>query len=368
MSVNIKATGIEFIKPIAIIVCFAVLVSTVATASDLRVDFVTKIDSIAEEAIQNGEAPGVSIALAEGAEIIYAKGFGFANLTTKEKATANHIYRLASVTKQFTAAAVMQLVDSGKIDLNEPITTYFPEFSAEAENVTVTHLLQHTSGMAIEGGLKRLVKMYPKPANDKDANPEGSTIVFGFEAGSQFQYSNVGYYMLGVIIEKVSGQRYADYLKEHIFEPVGMNDSGYGPSDYPTSQYARGYRLDGEEFKDERKYDMSIPFAAGGLVSTVGDLVLWQRALISGEVVSPESYKRMRTTGVLNSGKRFNHGFGLFVGHDDGLRAIKHAGKIMGFSSATAYYSQRDITLVVLTNLRNGNSRQILNRIEDDIF
>jgi CubicO group peptidase (beta-lactamase class C family) len=345
------------------------LISVAAMANDLRTNFASTIDAIGQEAVQNREAPGVSIAVAEGSKIIYVKGFGFANLTTNEKATPGHVFRLASVTKQFTAAAIMQLVDAGKINLDDPLTAHFSDFPPEAKKVTVAHVLQHTSGVGIEDGLKRLAEIYHQSSNRRALQSEPTPVTFSFEAGSEYRYSNVGYYLLGVLIEEVSGQTYAEYLKEHIFDPVGMKNSGYGPSNFSTPKHAQGYRVDkNDEFQNERRFNMAIPFSAGGLVSTVEDLILWQRALITGKVVSQESYKRMRTTGVLNSGKKFNSGFGLFVGTDDGLRAIKHGGNISGFSSALAYYSQRDITIAVQTNLRNGNSREILKRIEKEIF
>lgn len=364
---HIKTLRENTVRSIAL-TCCALLMSTFSVASDLRVNFGEKIDRIGEEAIANNEAPGISIAMAEGDEIIYAKGFGYANLGTQEEATPNHIFRLASVSKQFTSASIMQLVDAGKVNTADPITKYFPDFPPAAQKVHVSHLLQHTSGIGIEGGLKILSKYFHRSENDTEPIPEGYGIVFDFEAGEKFMYSNTAYYLLGIIIEQVSGQLFSDYLQEHIFDPVGMKNTAYGPSDYPTSQFARGYRLDGEEFKDERKFDMSIPFGAGGLVSTVGDLVLWQQALVNGRVVSPESFTRMRETGVLNSGKRFNGGFGIFVGHDNGSRVISHSGNISGFSSALTYFPRTDITIAVQTNLRNGNSREILKRISTALF
>jgi len=348
----------------------AIMVSLVSASvqAELKSTFAKVVDSIAKDVIKEDGTPGMSIAVAKGSEIIHAKGYGYADITDKKKAKSDHIYRIGSVTKQFTSAAIMQLVEQGKINLDDPLTKYVPDFPSPGENVTVTHLLQHTSGIRSYTNLASFMRLIKEPTTHQQLIDIVSEVEFDFQPGEEFRYNNSGYYLLGVIIEQVSGQTYADYLKDHVYPKAGLTDTGYGANEYPTPQHARGYMLANKKFKDERYMDMSRPFAAGSLESTVEDLMRWNYALRNGKVVSAESYEMMTTNGTLNNGEKIQYGFGLFVGEMDGRPMVQHGGGIHGFSCMMAYFPDEDVALAVLTNLRQGHGGQITMNIAKELF
>jgi CubicO group peptidase (beta-lactamase class C family) len=339
-------------RPLAFALALAVAASLPARAQKpSRAQLAAFVDSIGNAAIAQHKSPGFTIAVSRGSEPLLAKGFGYVDLENEIRATPAHVFRIGSITKQFTAAAIMQLVEQGKLSLDDPVTKWFPDWSLGGQKVTVTQLLNHT------GGLHNYTSVPAwRPAQPIDLSHD-SLLAFvrhdslDFEPGSSWRYSNTGYYMLGVIIEKVSGQSYADYLQTHIFGPLGMTGSSYCENKPIIAHRAHGYSSDGKGGWTNASYlSMTQPYAAGSLCSTVADLVTWTKALESGKVVKPESYAKMTTPIALTGGKPNRYGFGLGVGELNGHPFIGHNGGINGFTSQKASYPHDSLIVVVLTN------------------
>ena len=267
---------------------------------------VARIDSLVEAELRDGPTVGMSVAVYRRGELLHAKGYGFADLEQRVPASVETVYRLGSVTKQFTAAAVLQLAEQGKISLDEDFTRYLPDFSTGGRRVSVTQLLNHTSGIKSYTSLGEAVS---RDSFRVDLPPARLLALirsqpFDFEPGTSWLYNNSGFYLLGQIIERVSGESYADYLRHHLFEPLGLESTSYCDERAVVRHRAKGYDRAEHGFRNTTPISMSIPYAAGSLCSTVLDLVAWRRALANGRVISRASYQRMIAPTLLAGGWR----------------------------------------------------------------
>ena len=329
----------------------AALTTTAASAQDAR-GLVQYVDSVATAAIAEHRTAGVSVAVVKNGRTIVAKGYGFADLENDVPATAETVYRIGSVTKQFTSAAIMRLAEQGKLSLDDTLQKFFPDFPTQGNRVTVRHLLNHTSG------IKSYTSLGPKWARGirLDLAPDSLLALFAnepfdFKPGDSYRYNNSGYFLLGMIVEKLSGKPYGQYLKDELFTPLGLGSTMYCDQAPLIKHRAQGYSTrPGGEFINAEPLSMTQPYSAGALCSTVTDLVAWTQALSSGKVVSPASYKLMTTPVALNDGKPINYGFGLGTGTLGGHRQVSHNGGINGFVSELHHYPDDSLVTVVLTN------------------
>jgi CubicO group peptidase (beta-lactamase class C family) len=327
------------------------LAITTARAQDTRA-LVRYVDSVATAAIAAQRTAGVSVAVVKNGRTILAKGYGFADLENDVPATAQTVYRIGSVTKQFTSAAIMRLVEQGKLSLDDTLQKFFPSFPAQGNRVTVRHLLNHTSG------IKSYTSLGPKWARVMrlDLAPDSVVALFAnepydFKPGDAYRYNNSGYFLLGMIIEKLSGKTYAQHLQDELFTPLGLKSTVYCDQAPLIKHRAQGYATrPGGGFINAEPLSMTQPYAAGSLCSTVNDLVVWTQALAGGKVVSPASYTLMTTPGLLNDGKPLTYGFGLGTGMLGGHRQVSHNGGINGFISEVHHYPDDSVITVVLTN------------------
>jgi len=329
----------------------AALATTAARAQDTRA-LVRYVDSVANAAVADHRTAGVSVAVVKNGRTVLAKGYGFADLENDVPATAQTVYRIGSVTKQFTSAAIMRLVEQGKVSLDDTLQKFLPNFPTQGNRVTVRHLLNHTSG------IKSYTSLGPKWQRVMRLDLATDSLValfanepFDFKPGDKWLYDNSGYFLLGMIIEKVSGKPYGQYLKDELFTPLGLKSTIYCDQAPLIKHRAQGYALrpDGK-FINAEPLSMTQPYAAGSLCSTVNDLAAWTLALSSGKVVSPASYKLMSTPGTLNDGKPLTYGFGLGTGVLGGHRQVSHNGGINGFISELHHYPDDSLVTVVLTN------------------
>jgi len=315
-------------------------------------ELVSMIDSLANERLAEGPVSGFTIGVKRGSEVLLVKGYGAADLEQGVQANAETVYRIGSLTKQFTAASVMRLVEQGRIDLDESITTYLPDYRRQGQGVTVRHLLTHTSGIKsytdlgdafwLEAGLHDLSHAGMRALFEDEP--------FDFAPGEEYRYNNSAYYLLGMIIEEASGRSYEDYLSENIFLPLGLSDSSYCHESRITPHRAQGYEQSEGALVNDGPISMNTPGAAGALCSTVLDLLSWTGALRSGRVVTAESYDAMTTPAQLNDGSLTAYGFGLGVGALGGHVRIGHTGGINGFSTVMAHYPDSDLDIVILSN------------------
>ncbi len=329
----------------------AALVTTAARAQDTRA-LVRYVDSVATAAVAEHRTAGVSVAVVKNGRTVLAKGYGFADLENDVPATAETVFRIGSITKQFTSAAIMKLMEQGKLSLDDTLQKFLPNFPAQGNRVTVRHLLNHTSG------IKSYTSLGPKWARGVrlDLAPDSLIALFAnepfdFKPGNAWSYDNSGYFLLGMIIEKLSGKTYGQYVQDELFTPLGLKSTIYCDQAPLIKHRAQGYALrpDGK-FINAEPLSMTQPYAAGSLCSTVNDLAAWTLALSSGKVVSPASYKLMSTPGTLNDGKPLTYGFGLGTGVLGGHRQVSHNGGINGFISELHHYPDDSLVTVVLTN------------------
>ena len=333
------------------VVAAIALAAAAPAQAPTRSTIVRQIDSMATAALRNAPVAGLSIAVVKGRDTIVMKGYGYADLENDVPATAQTVYRIGSITKQFTSAAVMQLVEQGKVGLDDDITKYFPGFPTHGQRILVRHLLNHTSGIPSYTDVPQRwqrVSMMDLPHDSLLAMVSSDSLMFA--PGSAFYYNNTGYYMLGMLIEKVTGQKYGDYLAQHLFAPLGLKSTRYCATGPIIKHRAQGYGNDRGTLVNAQYLSMDNPFAAGALCSTVGDLVAWEEALFSGKVVNASSLTQMTTPVKLTSTRPMVYGFGLVPDTVGRHRLVGHGGGINGFISHEEYYPNDSLTVVVLAN------------------
>ncbi len=297
------------------------------------------LNTQAEEGLLKG-----SVLIAQDGEILLSQGYGMANLAWDNPNTPDTKFRIASITKQFTAMAILLLQERGSLSVQDPICQYLEECPETWQDITIHHLLTHTSGIP-DPRVSQEEEMLPiRPYQIIDRFIDEP---LDFSPGEEWSYSNSGYQILGYIVEEVSGDSYSKFLQENFFEPLGMADTGYeGALRNIIERYAEGYRNDQTR---AAYYDMSNEFAAGGLYSTVEDLYLWMQALHNGEVVSQESWDMMLEAAV-SIDEETAYGYGLFIDSTDGRSTIGHPGTMPGFQGMQTHWTDDNVTIVILSN------------------
>lgn len=297
------------------------------------------------------DEPGAAALVARNGEVEFLGASGMANLELGVPLTPDMVFEIGSITKQFTAVAIMMLVEEGKISLDDPMTQFLPDYPDYGDAVTIEHLLTHTSGIVSYTGIPN----YFDQEIRKDLTVPELIDVFDdlpveFEPGERFAYNNSGYVLLGAIIESASGMTYADFLQERIFDRLGMKDSYYGSHRRVIPRRAAGYGGEPGAWANAAFLSMTQPYSAGALMMTVEDLCRWNQALYGGELISEESLERMTTPYVLNNGNSSGYGYGLAPRDLRGRRAIGHGGGINGYVTDAFYLPDEDVFVAVFSN------------------
>jgi CubicO group peptidase (beta-lactamase class C family) len=323
-------------------------------------------DRAAQAAVDAGESPGLQVAVFKGGAPVLVKGYGSANLELKVPITNDSVFRIGSVTKQFTAAALLKLQEEGKLSTTDKLAKYYPAYPRAAD-VTLAQMLHHTSGLhsytddeailereaAVKLTTDQWVERFARMPKTQD-----------FEPGTGWYYSNTAYFLLGGVIEKVEGKPLATVLKDRFFAPLGMTRTALDDEQEIVPGRVAGY--DGEEpgkFKNARLISMTIPGAAGAMRSSAGDLVKWSAALFGGKVLKPASWQAMIAPGRLNDGKLSStampkvdgagpseYGFALGISKVEGHTRIGHGGGIFGFNTSLQEFPDDRITVAVIAN------------------
>jgi len=310
------------------------------------------LDSAARAYVEASIVPGVSVAVVRGDEVLLQNGYGQVDVEwdVPTPADAAASYEIGSVTKQFTAAAVMLLVEEGKIDLAADFTTYV-EYDTGGRTIPVRRLLDHTSGIKGYTEMSALDDLAPRKLPRDTLVSLFEAEPFDFEPGTAQIYNNSAFFLLGLIIESVSGESYEDFVAGRLFGPAGMDDSYYCSESRVRDNRAHGYDLAGpQEIVRAGYLDHTWPYAAGSLCSTVADLVKWNQALHGGRLLSAASYQAMTTPIPLEDGTVIRYSMGLQIDERGGHPAISHGGGINGFFSQLAWYPDEELTVVVLQN------------------
>ncbi len=292
-----------------------------------------------------------AVLLARKGEVLLRDGYGLANEEWRIPNTPTTKFRIGSVTKTFTAAAILRLVEADAIELRDNIGTRLGELPAAWQPLTIHQLLTHTSGLrdhVAAPGKRTMNRTGAKPAELIDLIAREPLL---FPPGTSRAYSNTGYLLLGMLIEKVSSRPYAVYLEEEIVGPLGLTATGHDSHSQILMERASGYALQGGQLQNADFLDMSVPFSAGGLISTVDDLLRWNRALHEDGLLKRSSYERMTAEYPETQQQDGFYGYGLFIGKTAGYTCLAHTGGVNGFIAVLQYYPELKGSLIVLSNL-----------------
>lgn len=316
-----------------------------------------KVDEFVTTAMREQKVPGLSIAVVRNGELLYAKGYGLANVELNVPATTETIYQSGSVGKQFTAALVMMLVEEGKLSLDDPISKHIEGAPAIWKDIKVRHLLTHTSGLS--NALYNKINMRQDYTEDELVQ-QIAALPLDFQPGEKWSYSNPGYVMLGILVHKMTGRFYGDVLKEKIFRPLGMTTARVISEADIVPNRAAGYRLENGEIKNQEWVSPTLNTTAdGALYMTVLDMAKWDAALYTEKLLKRSSFDQIWTPVTLNDGKTFPYGFGWQLGEIKGRRMIQHGGGWQGFATHIARAVDDKLTVIVLTNLANARPEKI---------
>jgi CubicO group peptidase (beta-lactamase class C family) len=323
------------------------LTAPAAFAQDARIDAAIAPYFAATE-------PGATVIVTRDGKEIFRKAYGLANLDKQLPMLADMALRIGSVTKQFTAVAVLMLAEQGKLKLDDEITTYLPDYPTQGERITLEHLLTHTSGIPNYSGNREFLAERHLPATPEQMMRYFRNEPLDFKPGTRWAYSNSGYILLGAIIEKVSGQAYADFIRERILKPAGMHDTGYEGKDLLKAEFASGYSQQQGKLVAAAPLHPSKTYAAGALVSTAADLGKWDAVIAQGKLLKAASWQRAFTPATLPNGKSTNYSYGWETGKLQGLPMSAHGGNINGFSTYTMRVPSEKLFVAVLSNAEYG--------------
>jgi D-alanyl-D-alanine carboxypeptidase len=304
--------------------------------------------------------PGAAAIVVKDGKVVLRKGYGMANLELGVAMAPDMVFELGSVTKQFTAAAILLLQERGKLRVEDDITKYLPDYPTHGATITLENLLTHTSGIPSYTGLREWF-----PHMREDLKPADVAALFKdkpleFNPGEKWAYDNSGFFLLGMIVEKVSGKSYEDFVEEEIFHQLGMTHSRYGHPEEIVPRRATGYSRDEKEFANASFISMTQPYAAGSLMSTVDDLAIWDRALAGDPektLLKKESLDRMFTAAHLKSGLSTRYGYGMGVSDFQGKRILQHGGDINGFTTVVTRVPEEKLFIAILSNNEASDPR-----------
>jgi CubicO group peptidase (beta-lactamase class C family) len=319
------------------------------------------VDTYIHSEMQNRQIPGLALLVIRDGNIVKSEGYGFANVELQVPVKPETIFQSGSVGKQFTATAIMMLVEERKLSLDDPLTKFIPDAPQAWKNVKIRHLLSHTGGFTD----------YPKTFDFRRDYTEDELLKIveaqplSFPPGSQWAYSNLGYLTLGIVIHRVTGQFYGDFLHDRIFQPLGMNTRIMSEADIIPNR-AAGYRLVKGQLKNQEWVSPTLNTTAdGALYFNILDLARWDAALYTDKLLKPASLEQMWTPVKLSNGKvnSDHYGFGWFIQNVHGHPVIEHAGAWQGFTTNISRYVDDKLTVVVLTNLEAANPSKIAHNV-----
>jgi CubicO group peptidase (beta-lactamase class C family) len=343
--------------PLFIVFLLSFSLSSISAFGQTRPQLTAEIDRLISSEFKSEEPGGVAL-IAQKGQVIYKKAFGTANLELNVPMKAEMVFNIASLTKQFTAVAVLQLMEQGKLSLADEITKYLPDYPTSGQKITIENLLTHTAGipgsdpamMTRLQGEKRLITL-PEIIATFKSRP------LDFAPGTKMIYSNNGYILLGAIIEKVSGVSYPEYLKKNLFIPAGMTATLFGDDFLIIKNRAASYVYSRAEsqFLNALNGKVETAYSAGGIQSTAEDIFKWNQALLAHKLLKKESLERAQTEYKLPNGKGTNYGYGWFTGNIQGSPLVEHGGNMGGFMSHVIYLSREDVFVAVFYNFRTPN-------------
>jgi CubicO group peptidase (beta-lactamase class C family) len=321
----------------------------------------SKIDSIIGTKFKP-EIPGAVFLAVKNGKILYRKAFGIADLELNVKMKPEFIFEIGSMTKQFTAISVLMLAEEGKLNLNDEITKFIPDYPTNGNSITIHHLLTHTSGIKDFTSMKAIKNIAREDLSPKELVDFFKNEPMDFKSGEQYKYCNSGYVILGYIIEIVSRQTYRDFITERIFRKIGMDNTSYASHERIIKNRVSGYR-DKQGYVNANYISFSIPYATGAIMSNVDDLLKWQNALNTNLLLSPAFAEKAFTNYELNNGKKIDYGYGWHLEKLKDKTVREHGGSIFGFKSMGIYEPSEQIYVVGLSNCECNSPTSITKEI-----
>ncbi len=308
-----------------------------------------KIDAVMS-AVYKPDQPGAAVIVRRNGQTLFRKGYGLANLELGVPVAPDMVFRLGSITKQFTSVAVLLLAQEGKIGLQDEITKFLPDYPTQGRKITIEHLLTHTSGIRSYTDMAEWLPLWRKDFTVKELIDLFKDQPMSFEPGRSWSYNNSAYVLLGAVIEKASGLTYERFVEERLFKPLGMTSSCYDSPDRIIPRRVAGYQAGAQGFVNAPYLSMTQPYAAGSLASTVDDLAAWNDAVFGGKVVGKDWLDKAWTPYKLANGESSGYGYGWFIADFAGHRSIEHGGGINGFTTYEMTFPEDGLFIAILTN------------------
>jgi len=307
-----------------------------------------KIDQLMSAKYQADDS-GATILIAKDGEIIYRKAYGKSNLELNIDMIPENVFEIGSITKQFTAVGILMLLEEGKLSLDDEITKFIPDYPTQGTKITVHHLLTHTSGIKSYTSIPTLRDFARKDIPITELIDAFKNEPMDFKPGEEYRYNNSGFVLLGYIIEKASGISYPDFLKKRIFDVLKMENSLFGSKYTIIKNRASGYQKQ-ETYLNADYISMTIPHAAGSIMSTVDDMFIWNKAVRNNTLISKESLAKAFTNYTLNNGDNINYGYGWVINSINDVPVIEHGGGIFGYTTQGVYVPSENVYVIILTN------------------
>jgi CubicO group peptidase (beta-lactamase class C family) len=343
--------------------CLVMLTALPASAARAD-DALAQADALLKP-LTTPDGPGGAVLVICDGHVVYQKAVGLANVEERVPNTTSTNFRIASLTKQFTALAVLMLVEEGKLTYETRLTEVFPDFPPYGKEITLRHLLSHTSGLLNYEDL--MPRSTTRQLKDRDVlrllREQKET---AFPPGTKYRYSNSGYAVLALVVEKASGQKFADFLKRRIFTPLGMTNSvAYEEGGPPIANRAYGYTPAGAGFKRTDQSLTSAVLGDGGIYTSVEELFRWDQALYGPKLLRPDTLAQAFANNRLPDGRFTDYGFGWELGSHRGLRSFRHGGSTVGFRSELERLADKRLTAIVLCNRSDAKVRDIARGLVD---
>lgn len=333
----------------------------IAQHNDLR-QLTDTFDKMLSEQFKPHE-PGAAVLVSRKGQIIYKKAFGMANLELSTPMQVDNVFWIASIGKEFTAVAILQLMEQGKLDLQDEITKFIPDYPTQGHKITIEHLLTHTSGIHNFSGMKDPEKKLALDCTPNEVIDFFKNLPMRFAPGTKWEYSNSGYFLLGYIIETITGKTYAEYLEQNIFKPLGMTNSLYANDTRLIKNRVGAYSYGEKGFENSKPRNITHVYSAGAIQSTVEDFFKWHQAVHSNTLVRKESLDKAFTRYRLKNGKEADYGYGWRLGYVYESPSIWHGGSIEGFGTTEMYLPKEDVFVVVFSNCDCNYPKEITTRL-----
>lgn len=376
----------RLIFPVAVILLSGLYTQVVRSSSSFAAvkssgsqsdDNVRKVDALLAP-WSKGDTPGAAVIVVQNGRVLLSKGYGLANTETKTRIVPDTAFLLGSITKQFTAMCIMMLAERGKLSYDDPLSKFFPEFPDYAQHITVRNLLNHTGGfpeydeLFLNSGM--IDKDWPRSAKTKRSafEPTAKDALkilkqqksLQFAPGEKWEYSNSGYVILAQIVEKASGERFRDFLRQNIFQPLGMKRSLlYDETRPKVERVATSYHLSDGVYHDIDYAPQNAVYGEDNIYTTIEDMFKWDQALYTNKLVGESTLRQAFTPGRTNDGKPTGYGFGWSLDNYLGLTRISHGGSWLGFRNFIARFPDQHFSVIVLSNLAEFPTEKIANEI-----